>query len=282
MEMTVAILNDTTRCIACRGCQLACKQWNDLPAEDTAFSGTWTNPPNLSANTWNLLDFREVEVGDKVSWHFVRHVCMHCEDPACVSACPVKALHKTEEGPVLYNGARCIGCRYCMLACPFDIPAFQWDTPNPYIKKCTMCADRIAMGEEPACTKACPTNAIKFGGREELLTEAHARIAARPDRYVNHIYGENEAGGTSVFYLSSVPFTALGMPEVASESYPRFTWGALAKIPGVVVGLSAMLGGLTFIVQRRQRLEQEQAAQAAEQATEQDSERETEQDTAEG
>ena len=253
--MTVAMLIDTTRCTACRGCQLACKQWNNLPAEETEFSSTWTNPQRLSAKTWNLVDFREVQEGeDEVSWRFVNRRCMHCADPACASVCPVGALQKTEEGPVLYDAGKCIGCRYCMVACPFDTIGFQWDTPNPYIQKCTFCADRLAMDAEPACVKSCPTKALRFGDRDELLSEAHLRIGTNPDRYVNEIYGENEAGGTSVLYLFSVPFEKLGMPEVVAEPLPKFTWGALAKVPGVVVGLTAMLGGLTFVIKRRQLL----------------------------
>ena len=140
---------------------------------------------------------------------------MHCEHPACATACPLKALHKTEEGPVLYRADRCFGCRYCMLACPFEIPTFEWDQgmfAGPWIRKCTMCADRLSVGREPACVQTCPTGALKYGQRDELLAYAHERIQKYPDKYLQHVYGEKEVGGTSVLYISHVPFEQLGLP----------------------------------------------------------------------
>lgn len=254
--MAKAMLIDITRCIGCRGCQLACKQWNHLEAEETEFTVSWSNPERLTAKTWNYLDIHEVDKPDgSFSWHYVKRMCMHCADPACVSACPVHALYKTEEGPVLYEGDRCIGCRYCMVACPFDVPGFEWETNDPYIQKCTFCADRLSQGWEPACAKTCPTAAVIFGERDEMLAEAHRRIEQRPDRYVDHVYGEHEAGGTLVFYLASVPFEQLGMTSVLPESYPDLAWASLSKVPGTIVGLSVLLGGMTYVIQRRQQAE---------------------------
>lgn len=262
--MSKGMLIDLTRCIGCRGCQLACKQWNGLPAEETSFGTAWSNPGRLSAKTWNTIDFREVDgPNGSFSWTFVKRMCMHCHDAACVSACPVGALYRSEAGAVLYEGARCIGCRYCLVACPFDVPGFEWDTPDPYIKKCTFCADRIGMGWEPACAKTCPTNAVIFGEHEEMLLEARRRIAAKPDKYIDHIYGEHEAGGTSVLYLSSVPFDQLGFPAVLPEKYPDLAWASLSKVPGTIVGLSVLMGGMTYIIQRRQQMEEAERERAA-------------------
>jgi formate dehydrogenase iron-sulfur subunit len=249
------MLIDTTRCIACRGCQIACKQANGGQSETIGFHGRRTNPPRLTAKTWNVLDFREVRQDGGLSWHFIKRMCMHCSDPACVSACPVGAMYKTAEGPVLYNGSKCIGCRYCMIACPYDVPGFQWDSNSPYVQKCILCAARVAEGEEPACVQTCPTDSAIFGERNAMLAEAKGRIAAHPDRYVNHVYGEREAGGTSVFYLASVPFDKLGLPNVLPENYPKYTFDSLTKIPGMVSGLAVLLGGLSLVNWRRHRMD---------------------------
>jgi formate dehydrogenase iron-sulfur subunit len=246
------MLIDTTRCIGCRGCQLACKQWNGLSGEATEFSTTWSNPHRLTAKTWNYLDIHEVEQEDSVSWHWVKRMCMHCDDPACAAACPVSALVKTPDGPVLYESSRCIGCRYCMVACPFDVPAFEWESTTPLIKKCTFCADRISMNWEPACTKTCPTSAVMFGERSAMLAVAHERISKNPDRYVDRVYGEKEAGGTSVLYLAGVPFEEIGLPDVLPQSYAALSVEAVSKVPATVVGLAALLGGLSYIIQRRE------------------------------
>ena len=252
--MSKAMLIDLTRCIGCRACQAACKQWNNLPAETTANWGSYENPPRRSAKTWTTVTFNEVEEGDKLTWVFAKRQCMHCEEPACASACIVGALHKTPEGAVVYDDYKCIGCRYCMVACPFNVPTFEWDKPAPYIRKCTFCADRQAGGLEPACAKACPTEAILFGERETLLQEAHARIAAQPDQYVNHIYGEKEVGGTSVMYLSPVPFEKLGFPTLGPEPIPRYADIAMLAVPPTIVGVAAAMGGIYWVIKRREKM----------------------------
>ena len=201
--MTYGLLIDTTKCIGCRGCQVACKQSNDLAAEATGFRAIRTNPPDLTAHTWSLVEFYEVPKSRmRLAWRFVKRQCMHCLEPACVSVCPVAALQKTAEGPVIYNAKRCIGCRYCMTACPFNVPKYEWDSAAPLVQKCEMCATRLVDGEQPACAKACPTGAAKFGQRAALLAEAHNRIAAQPTHYINHVYGEQEVGGTGILYLA--------------------------------------------------------------------------------
>jgi formate dehydrogenase iron-sulfur subunit len=168
----------------------------------------------------------------------------------------VGALHKTPEGPVVYDNKKCIGCRYCMLACPFGVPAFEWDKPIPYIRKCTFCADRLEAGMEPACAKACPTDALLVGEREELLQVAHRRIKTNPDKYVDHIYGEKEVGGTSVLYLSSLPFEKLGFPTLGSEPIPRYADVAMTAVPPTIVVVAAAMGGVYWITKRRDKMSQ--------------------------
>jgi len=250
-----ALLIDTTRCVGCRGCQVACKQWNGLPGEETEFFGGagYQNPRDLSSRTWTLLTYNEAQVGDHYDWVYGKLQCMHCEEPACAASCPTKAMEKLPEGPVVYHKDRCLGCRYCMLACPFQVIRFQWDSANPYVSKCTMCADRIVAGEEPACAKACPTDAIMLGEREDLLAEAHRRIEVNPRKYVHHVFGESEVGGTCVLHLSNVSFDILGYrSDLPEQSLNRWTEPAMRPIPYVVSGLSLLLGAVAWVVNRRQ------------------------------
>jgi len=248
------MLIDLTKCIGCRACQAACKQWNELPAESTTNQGSYENPPKRSAKTWTTVTFNEVTEGDEFSWVFAKRQCMHCEHPACTSACIVGALHKTPDGPVLYDDYKCIGCRYCMLACPFGVPTFEWDKPIPYIRNCTMCVDRQAEGKEPACATACSTGALTFGGRDELLQEARSRIRAKPNKYVDHIYGEKEVGGTSELYLSPVRFEKLGFPTLGPEVISRYADVAMLAVPPTIVAVGAAMGGVYWFVKRRERL----------------------------
>ena len=200
--MAKSYLIDTTQCVGCRSCQVSCKQWNDLPAEQTKLQTNnlgLQNPVTLSAKTLTVVTYKEVadtKAPGGLKYVFAKRQCMHCEDPACASACPSTAMRKSKEGPVTYDSSKCIGCRYCMLACPFGVPTAQWDTLAPKIRKCTMCSDRVAVGASPACAKACPAGAITWGEREQLLALAQKRITDNPKKYVPHIYGEHEAGGT--------------------------------------------------------------------------------------
>lgn len=252
--MAKAMLIDLARCIGCRACQAACKQWNDLPAESTRNYGSYENPPRRTANTWTTITFNEVTAGDEFAWIFAKRQCMHCQKPACASACIVGALHKTGEGPVVYDDEKCIGCRYCMLACPFNVPTFEWDSAVPYVRKCTMCADRQTSGMQPACSKACPTGALLFAERDELLQEARQRMQAQPARYVNHIYGEKEVGGTSKLYLSPVPFEKIGFPLLGPEPIPRYADVAMLAVPPTIIGVSAVLAGVYWAIRRREKL----------------------------
>jgi Fe-S-cluster-containing dehydrogenase component len=166
---------------------------------------------------------------------YVRRQCMHCLQPACAAACLTKAMAKTEEGPVVWNADKCMGCRFCMISCPFDVPKFEYDSANPRVLKCGMCWERLEEGELPACVKACPMKALTFGPRSELLEEARRRFYEAPDRYVHHIYGEHEAGGTSMLYLASVPFEQLGFrTDLGTTPYPDLTRGFLYSVPFIL------------------------------------------------
>jgi formate dehydrogenase iron-sulfur subunit len=271
-------LVDIANCIGCRACQVACKQWNDREGEETelvALMG-FQNPASLSAKTYTLISFHEIENPKSpggLDNAFVMRRCFHCLEPGCVSACPTTALYRQPDGPVSYDAAKCIGCRYCMLACPWDVPTAEWDKLAPKIEKCTHCADRVDQpapiqfnGETaseyetkrfmdtimtPACVKACPADALRYGTRDEMLALAKKRIADRPDRYVDHIYGEKELGGTSVVYLSSVPFEKLGFPTFGEKPYPKFTSAALGAVPPAVMALGALLGATYAYFRKR-------------------------------
>ena len=183
-----AMIQDNTRCIGCRACMVACKSWNDRPADHTDFfaGNGYQNPRDLDANNYTLITFNEVVTGEKPDWVFGRQLCMHCEHPACASACPTTALFKTDLGPVVFDENRCIGCRACMQACPFIIPKYDYESFAPKIHKCTFCADRLEVGLDPACATVCPTGAISFGDRDDMVAEAKRRIAAAPGTGVGH------------------------------------------------------------------------------------------------
>lgn len=237
-----ALLIDTTQCVGCGSCYEACKEKNGLPETSDDFLND-----HLSENTFTIL----VDEDDR----YLRRMCMHCVDPTCVSVCPVGALEKTAEGPVVYHEDRCMGCRYCVQACPFDVPKYTWNTRTPKVRKCTMCADRLAQGQPTACAEACPAGATMFGDRDQLLAEAKSRIAADPDTYYNHIYGENEIGGTSVLVISDVSPAALGFPtNLGNEPLPDLTAAVLEKIPRFCVVASVFLGGIYWITKRREEV----------------------------
>ncbi len=238
--MKGAILFDSTKCIGCEACVAACKEKNNLPA---------AIDPKPTAYTWTVVERR-----DKA---FVRRMCMHCENPTCASVCPVEAFRKQPNGPVLYDSTRCIGCRYCIMACPFGVPKYQWDRAVPIVQKCIMCPDRIAAGQAPACASVCPTGATAFGDRDQMIREARARIAAAPKSYVPRIYGLEEVGGTSVLILSSVPFANLGLrTDLPQAPLPMLTWQVLSKIPDVVVVGGAFLYGIWWITNRRMKVQE--------------------------
>jgi len=236
-----AILYDATRCVGCQSCELACAMAHGLPEpdpEDYPQVGIKRETNETRRSVINVYDTSKGEV-------YIKRQCMHCNQPACASACLTQAMHKTQEGPVIWRDRKCMGCRYCMVSCPFDIPKFQYHSPNPDIVKCDMCFDRVQAGELPACVADCPAEALQFGTRRELIEEARRRIHDNPDLYYNGIYGENEAGGTGILYLSPVPFEELGLNTgIQNSSYPELTKGFLYSVPSIFILWPAILLGI--------------------------------------
>ncbi len=244
------LLFDMVRCAGCRGCVRACKEIHGFPGEakDTT---------ELSATAYTAM----VDVGE----NHVRNLCRHCVKPSCASVCPVGALEKTSMGPVTYDVSKCIGCRYCMVACPFNVPRYEWSKAVPAVRKCDMCIDRMREGKKPACAEACRYEATVAGTRAELLAEAHKRIAEDPDMYYDHVYGEKELGGTSVLFLAPAPMAILGYKESLGETpLPQLTWNVLEKLPSVVVGGGAALMGIWWITKRRDEVAAWERQQARE------------------
>jgi formate dehydrogenase iron-sulfur subunit len=240
--MPKAILYDATLCIDCKQCEAACAEQNKNPYSDAI------------AKEQRTSDHKFTFVSDTHGDKYMRKLCMHCLDPTCVSVCPVGALEKTKRGPVTYDESKCMGCRYCMVACPFGVPKYEWTKAIPRVRKCILCPDRLAAGKPTACAEACPTGATTFGERDELIAEARRRIAAEPGKYVPHIYGLNEVGGTSVLILSSVPVEQFGYPSPSrygNKPLPPLTADMLEHVPQVVTIGWAVLGGIWWITNRR-------------------------------
>ncbi len=240
--MKAAILTDTTKCIGCRECEFACKKENHLPPD---VPRRWDRDDGLSARNWT-------SIVEGPAHAFVRKQCRHCVEPACASACPVGALRKTSAGPVIYDDSRCMGCRYCMMACPYGIPRYDWDRPVPYVRKCIFCYTRLEHGLQPACTEACPAKATIFGDRDDLLAEAHRRIADNPGRYVAKVWGEREAGGASILLVSNVDLSFLTEDHsLGAGSLPETTATAMHAVPFAFTGVLAAMAGLSWIIDRR-------------------------------
>ncbi len=221
-------LIDLTRCIGCRKCEQACNTVNKLPAPDQSFEDYTVldkkrRPDEKTYTVINRYTSGEIDERDQLVPTFVKLQCMHCQDPACVSACIVGALTKQDNGAVHYDVTKCIGCRYCMVACPFEIPAYEYHDPiTPRVMKCTFCYERVEQqGKLPGCAEICPVEAITFGKRNTLIEMARARIQKNPSRYVDHIYGEHEAGGTSWMYLSAQSFEKLEFNQLPSKPMPQ-------------------------------------------------------------
>jgi formate dehydrogenase iron-sulfur subunit len=266
-----AQLIDLTKCVGCGRCVRACKLDNDLAwRQDQPATGS---DAALASSNWTVVRGVNVETVEssrlgprrRAERRWVKQQCMHCLEPACASACFVKALHKTEEGPVLYDGNRCVGCRYCLMACPFGVPTFEWDETFGRIQKCDFCPERTTQGRETACADACLTGAIVFGRRDELLSEAWGRIAADPS-YVRHVYGQTEVGGTSVMYMSDVPFEDLGFRvDLPTDPLPTYTWEVSRILPPFAAGFTVTIMALYA---RRQRIVRERGEAQAESAEE--------------
>jgi len=240
------VLVDTTLCQGCRACEYICAETNGLPEPEDDDS-VLEKERKTSETQWTIVNRYEVD-GTEI---FVKRQCMHCNQPACGAACLTRAMKKTEEGPVIWREDKCMGCRFCMISCPFDMPKFEYNSPVPRLQKCRMCLDRIREGEQPACVENCPGEALTFGKRRELIDIGRKRIYAEPEKYVNNIYGEHEVGGTGFLYLASAPFEQLGFRnDLGSKPYPELTSGFLYTVPVVLILWPAFLLALSNATRR--------------------------------
>jgi Fe-S-cluster-containing dehydrogenase component len=267
---SLGVLHDSTRCVGCRLCEEACNTVNDLPKPDKDFRdlSVLETKRRTTATAYTVVNaYSAPGSGTPV---FRKNQCNHCLEPACASACFVRAFKKRDDGAVVYDASVCVGCRYCMVACPFDIPAYEYDNPlTPRVMKCTLCAPRLEQGLRPACVDACPKDALTFGKRQDLIALARERITGNPDRYVDHIYGEREMGGTSWLYLAGTSFDSLGLRmDLGSTPAPALTSGALSVVPMVVGLWPVFLAGMYGMTVRREMIaEQEKNAAVAEAVT---------------
>ena len=240
------ILFDATLCVGCGACYQACKEKNNLPQTNSDFL-----KDHLSDKTFTV-----VEQYDDL---YARKLCMHCNDPACVSVCLVGAITKSSTGAVIYDADKCIGCRYCTQACPHKIPRYEWGSTQPRIRKCNLCYDRVKDGKLPACVEACPTEATLFGDMDKLIAVAKKRLQDHPEKYYQKIYGLEEAGGGHVLVISPVPFEQLGyVSKLPNESMPEFTMRAMEKIPSVVIGGGVFLSGMYWLTKRKNQIAKEE------------------------
>ncbi len=272
------ILYDATQCIGCQVCMVACKQANKIPEEHTGKEKMWDNPVDLSAITLNIIKKYEhgnaSEKDEEINgYSFIKRQCMHCLKPACASACPVSALEKDiSSGIVKYDSSRCIGCRYCQVACPFNVPKFEWDNPFPKIVKCQMCDHLVSKDGAAACCTACPTGASLFGTTDNLMKEAKKRLKMMPGKYykfpIGHmekgntiihmsrkytgdIFGESEVGGTQVIMLAGVPFGKTGLPVLPDKSFAALTESIQHSLYNKMILPAALLGGLSLLIANR-------------------------------
>jgi len=218
---SMAILFDSKKCIGCRACQVACKQWNDLDGEETNNRGSYENPPDLSYCTWSKIEWREVERNAKVEWLFTNRSCYHCTNAACEESCPSDAIYHTPEGFVVINYDNCVGCGICIDACPYDVP--RLDERENVVKKCNGCFTRLEVSLIPACVKACPTGALSYGDRNELLKLAETYVAKLKDAgYSNAcLYGANEFDGLHFLSILSDNPSLFGIrPRVPEVPQP--------------------------------------------------------------
>jgi len=239
MAEHVGMLLDITKCMACRGCQVACKQWNQLKAEVTTNTGTYQNPPRLSGQTWTLIQFTEPDdFRDNPRWLFRKQQCLHCTEASCAEVCPTGAIQKQDNGIVYINQSICTGCKYCVEVCPFHIP--HADRTTGTARKCWLCLDRINDGLKPACATACPTGAVQFGTRAAMLSKARMRKKELEAKGLSpRIYGENELGGLHVMYLLPEKAKMFGLPEKPTKPTGTIFWKWLL---GIIPGLALLAG----------------------------------------
>lgn len=261
MKRNVCLI-DTSKCIGCRGCQAACKQWNQLPAENTQFRGSYENPVNFSSATWTKIVFKEYNENNKIKWLMSKQGCMHCTDAACKLACPTGALYHTSEGTVHIDEIKCIGCNYCAAACPFQVIGF--DRVTNLAKKCTFCYDRLTNGLQPACADVCPTGSIVFGDERKLIAQAQKReevLQRRGFRDAN-IYGLTEVDGTAMLYVLAEKPEKYGLPADPQVPMSARLW---SKIYGPLRALVIVAVGFGLWANRNKNKELEEAKAKMEQ-----------------
>lgn len=248
-------LVDTTLCIGCRQCEAACNQRHSLAKPDQPFDemAVLEKERRMDEHSYTVVNKYYPQKLGSLVWRqrptFVKFQCMHCQDPACVSACIVGALTKQENGSVIYDAAKCIGCRYCMVACPFQVPAYEYGEPlTPKVRKCTLCYQYVQKGGLPACALACPREVITVGKRQDLLELARWKIKNNPGKYQDHVYGEKEVGGTSWLYLASEPFQNIGFPKLGEKAPPRLTESIQHAVVGYLALPAALFAGLGGIM----------------------------------
>jgi len=252
----VGVLVDTTRCIGCRSCEVACSETYGNFVPNVTGDNALEKFRDTSEVQFTVVNRFKTDKGDV----FVKRQCMHCWQPACAAACLVNAMLKTRDGPVTWDGDKCMGCRFCMISCPFDVPKFEYSGWNPRIMKCSMCFERLQQGQKPACVESCPSDALMFGQKRELMEIARHRVYSHPDRYVHHIYGENEVGGTGWLYLSAVPFDQIGFrTDLGTTPYPEYTREFLISIPLIEFGVPALLLGLNALSDRKEEVRERDA-----------------------
>jgi len=262
---SLGVLFDVTRCIGCRKCEEACNKVNELPAPAKPFGdlAVMQTRRRTDAKSYTVVNRYENVPGAKGPL-YRKLQCNHCLEPACASACFVRAFTKNPNGAVTYDESVCVGCRYCMIACPFEIPTYEYDRAlEPRIMKCTFCQPRLAKGLLPGCVEICPVEALTFGRRRDLIRIAHERFAQFPGRYIDAIYGEKEMGGTAWMTISGVPFRELGLREdLGVTPAPELTKGALSVVPIVAGMWPVLLTGIYAISQRRDKIAREEQAAA--------------------
>jgi len=262
---SMGVLVDLTKCVGCRSCEAACNKEQGLPVPDKPFDdlsvfdelGHGGQKRRTTEKTYTVVNRYDTEGGPV----FRKFQCNHCNEPACLTSCFVNAYTKTREGAVIYNPKVCVGCRTCMVACPFYVPAYSYSSPiNPIIKKCIMCYDtRLKFGKPPACVEACPQEVMTFGKRKDLIKIGHQKISSKPDKYIDHIYGEDEAGGTSWMYLSSVPFDQVGFDtHLGTQPMLNYVKDFLAIVPMVLCIWPALFTGFHLLAHRKEARKSEE------------------------